>query len=248
MQSDAPRCAAPGCEETALCNAHIIPRGFARRLSRPGGHNLAIRPEGSKPAKQPLGAFDSQILCALCDSKLGVFDQYAIRFCGGLDATGDARTGTIFQHEQFDGDTFTLAVLAILWRASISKREEFTHITLGPYAASATHVLFENAKLTDLRAFQVVLMRYASSTHDARKIIFPIQRIRSGALNAFTLGIGGFMVIAKLDQRSFDPQLRPYIINGATRLVAPHIKFEETAEYSFFREAAAEDRRRGRRQ
>jgi len=245
VQRDSPRCAAPGCEEATLCNAHIVPRGFARRLSSPGGHNLAIRPDGSKKAKQPLGTFDSQILCGPCDSKLGVFDQYAIRFCDGLDATGDARTGTIFRHEQFDGDTFTLAVLAILWRASISKREEFTHISLGPYTGPAAQVLFGSAELADLPAFQVALMRYASNTHDARKVIFPILRIRSGALNVFTLGIGGFMVIAKVDQRPFDPQLRPYVINGATSLAVPRIRFEETAEYSYFREAAAEDRRRG---
>lgn len=126
-------CQAPGCEETRLCHAHIVPAGFARTLSGPGGHNKAIRSTGAKRAKQPHGEFDSGILCEACDAKLGRFDEYAITFCASLPLTLNARTGKVFGHAPFDGGQFARAMLAILWRASISDRDQFRDIDLGPY-------------------------------------------------------------------------------------------------------------------
>lgn len=87
-------------------------------------------------------------------------------------------------------------------------------------------------------------MRYASSELDARKFIFHPLRIRSGPLNVYVMGVGGFQVIAKFDQRPFSPRLRSYVINGATRLIVPHVTLEETAEFEFFVGAAKEERSR----
>lgn len=235
-------CRAPGCTETKLCRAHIVPAGFARSLSGPGGHNKAIRSTGAKPANQPHGEFDSGILCGGCDTALGVFDQYAINFCSSLGLTPDARTAQLFEHAPFDGAQFARAVLAILWRASVSGRDQFGHIELGPYETRAAAVLFSGAPLSDFPEFEVVLNRYASSEHDTRKFVFMPLRIRSGALTAFTIGLGGFLVWAKVDQRPLDERLAPFVINAATALRAPIVRFEETAEYALFRKVS----RRGR--
>jgi hypothetical protein len=240
----ADHCNAPGCGSTDWCDAHIVTRGFARTLSAPGRHNRAIRADGSRKAKQPLGPFDPRVLCSACDAKLGAIDEYAIDFCRAIGTTSDARTGSPFRRAHFDGDRFCLAVLAILWRASLSSHPQWSGISLGPYEARAGEILFGHASLSALAGFEVVLMRYASSEHDARKFIFEPLRIRSGQLNVFVLGIGGFQVIAKFDQRPFDRLLQPYVINGATALNAIHVRLEETAEYAYFQRAAAADRRR----
>lgn len=235
-------CRAPGCAETRLCRAHIVPAGFARTLSGPGGQNKAIRSTGAKSAKQPHGEFDTGILCQECDAKLGRVDEYAITFCASLPQTPGARTGKIFSHAPFDGPQFAQAMLAILWRASVSDREQFRDIDLGPYRDRAAAILFEDAPLATLPEFELVLNRYASSEHDARKFVFMPLRIRSGALNAFTIGLGGFLVWAKVDRRPTARPLSPFVINAASELRAPIIRFEETAEYAYFQDAV----RRGR--
>lgn len=237
-----PGCHAPGCAETKLCRAHVVPAGFARTLSDPGAHNRAIRRTGSKPASQPHGEFDTELLCGPCDERLGRLDEYAIRFCASLPQTGRARTGEVFRHAPFDGDTFAQAMLAILWRASASARDQFTGINLGPYADRVASVIFGGASLSSMPEAEVVLLRYASDEHDARRFIFMPLRIRSGALNAFTLGLGGFLVWAKIDRRPTNPILAPFVINAATELLAPTARFEETAEYSYFRQAGRIDR------
>lgn len=241
---DASICRAPDCAATKLCNAHVIPRGFARVLSKPGGHNRTVTANGSRPAKQPLGPFDSKILCADCDGKLGRYDDYAIGFCKALPMTNTATTGSIFRHDAFDGNLFALAILAIFWRASISKRAEWGHISLGPHEERAGQTLFATRDLSSFPEFEVTLLRYASSNHDARRFIFPPLSIRSGGVNAYSLGVGGFLVITKFDQRPFDPALGDFVINRATSLKAPHLRFEESAEYAHFREAGAAERRR----
>lgn len=192
-------CRAPGCNATSLCRAHIVPAGFGRTLSGPGGHNRVVRSTGSKPAKQPLGEFDNDILCSRCDARLGVLDEYPIRLCATLPQTGTGRVGEVFRHSPFDGSRFALGILAILWRASISARSQFQDVRLGPYEDRAAAVLLSGSPMSELPEYEVVLLRYASSEHDARRFVFSPHRIRSGVLNAFTMGLGGFQVYAKVD-------------------------------------------------
>src|SRR5450759_5309769 len=73
------------------CRSYDEPRSTSQNLcaevlSRGNeGYVLSIRPH-RKPAisKYQLGAFDSAILCASCDGKLGRFDDYAADFCGSF--------------------------------------------------------------------------------------------------------------------------------------------------------------------
>lgn len=237
-------CHAPGCTATVLCRAHIVPQGFARTLSEPGGHNRAVRATGSKPANQPNGQFDPAILCGPCDGRLGLFDAYAIDFCDALPRSVNERTGSPLQREPFDGTHFAKAMLAILWRASISARVEWSDISFGPYEGQAADILFGDNSLADQDIFEIVLLRYASRHLDTRKFIFHPIHIRSGPLNMYAMGVGGFLVLTKVDQRSFHTPMRPYLIAGASRLETVHIRFEETGEFDFFRRAAAEERKR----
>lgn len=238
------KCRAPHCNATKLCRAHIIPQGFARPLSEADGHNKAVRSDGAKPANQPLGPFDLNILCSACDNALGVFDEYAINFCASLPTTGAAPTGSHYRRPEFNGPTFARAILAIVWRASISAREEWAEIALGRYEPIVGDILYGLSQLSDFPEIEIALLRYASADHDARKFIFNPLRIRSGNLNVFSMGLGGFQVLAKIDQRPFHEQIRPYVVNTATSLTVLHVRFEETAEYAFFKAAAQADRRR----
>ena len=60
--------------------AHIIPRAFARDI-RDDGPNMQLRPDRVGQAKPQLGEYDPNILCASCDGRLGLLDDYAIEVC-----------------------------------------------------------------------------------------------------------------------------------------------------------------------
>lgn len=235
-------CHAPECSEHKLCKAHIFPRGLARDLSPKGGHNRIITTEGSRAAGQPLGEFDPSILCSDCDNVLGRFDDYAVETCRQIDWTRVGRTGELFSHAPFDGDLFARFVLAVLWRASISKRMSWSGIKLGPYEERAATLLFDGKLPVELPGYEVVLGRYASENHDARKFYSIPVRFRSPHFNAFSFAAGGFQVIAKFDQRPFPGMFQDLVINGRSNLTAYLTRLEETVEFKLLLECAQAER------
>lgn len=114
---------------------------------------MQLRPDRIGIARPELGEYYRDILCRDCDNKLGVFDDYAIDVCRAFKKK-HTRDGKLFAILNVDGDKLAKFILAVLWRASISKRESFFGIRLGPYEPQARDVLFGAAPLSSLRAFQ----------------------------------------------------------------------------------------------
>ena len=107
-------------------------RAFARYLGEGGGPNVLMSMSRVRQAKPQLGEYDSQILCASCDGKLGVFDGYAVEVFRSFQSEHRVvAAGTEYEFAPFDGDKFAKALLAILWRGSITKSESFRLIDLG---------------------------------------------------------------------------------------------------------------------
>lgn len=95
-------------------------------------------------SKQPTGEYDGNILCAECDNiKIGQLEDYAskVLYSGNLSKNnllkisafpnpgGTAHTLV----ENLLYSEFKLFLLSILWRASISSRDYFNKVQLGPY-------------------------------------------------------------------------------------------------------------------
>ena len=95
---------------------------------------MQLRPDRIGIAKPELGEYDRDILCRDCDNKLGVFDDYAIDVCRAFKKK-HTRDGKLFAILNVDDDKLAKFILAVLWRASISKRESFFGIRLGPLRA-----------------------------------------------------------------------------------------------------------------
>ena len=74
-------CRGLNCSSTDLVKAHIMPRGFAKTI-RGDEPNVKIAEKGVVVEANPqLGEHDNGILCASCDGKLGILDDYAIEVC-----------------------------------------------------------------------------------------------------------------------------------------------------------------------
>lgn len=77
-------CHGLGCTCTKLIDAHIIPRGFARDIMGSHTHNMQVSMDRARVTQH--GVYDPKILCAECDGKLGVYDDYAIEICRRFNA------------------------------------------------------------------------------------------------------------------------------------------------------------------
>lgn len=227
------------CSNTDLVDAHIIPKGFGRIIRGPG-RNIVMSLQDVRDAQPPLGEFDRNILCAACDNKLGYFDDYAIEVCRKFETKRIRSPHRSFEYRNFEGERFTKFVLAVLWRASISKRDNFEEISLGPYEDQARDVLFGAAPLAQFKPFQVIVQRYTSPHLNMKGIYSLPKRAPFTDLNLNTYGfmLSGFRILAKVDSRPLPAGFKPFITNVTQTLRGLFVEFEKTPEFERVKDAA----------
>lgn len=132
----------------------MIPAGFGGFI-RGEGSDIAVTERGANQASPQLGEYDPEILCGACDGQLGRLDAYGLDVCRTFQAAHRRLGGGRFDIPAVDGDQFAKFVLAVLWRASISRRGSFESVALGRYQETARQVLFG---VRDLGAGSVALL------------------------------------------------------------------------------------------
>ena len=229
-------CRAPHCSSIDWARAHIVPACFARRLSSIRGRNIHLTATGGQRARQQNGETDDNILCRACDAVIGQLDQYGLEVC--------QRFPTGPYNERFaelnvvDGDRFALFVLSIIWRASISNRENFACIDLGRYEALAAKALFEGFPMADFSEYSLIANRFWSDHLDAAKFYTLPVRDNIRGINIVKFALGGFQLIAKFDRRPFSGDFATLAANGKSVLRCAVIPLENTSEFSMMLESA----------
>jgi hypothetical protein len=165
MMDERHPCRGLNCTSTDLVKAHIMPRGFARTIKNDGPNVIIAKKRGVLEANPQLGEYDDGILCASCDGKLGILDDYTVEVCRSFETRKQTISRDIFEMSGFDGDKFSKAILAILWRASISERENFKSVSLGPYEATVRDVVFGACELTAFPEYELIMARYKKPVH-----------------------------------------------------------------------------------
>ncbi len=242
-------CRGPGCNSVDLIEAHIIPRSFGQVIQYPTAANVTLTMDAATQ-KNPLGVFNSGILCSACDGHLNKqYDAPAFEFFKKfrLKRSHLNMRKTRFSKTGINCDLLCGFFLSVLWRASISTRPECT-LTLGPYEDEARDVLFGLKPLSSFDAFEVMVQRYRSKTIDVDKLyIFP-ELAPFGELNAYGFSLLGYQITVKIDQQPLPNFFSPYILNRKRVFRGFLVDFENTLE---FRRAIdmtirAEDRKAGK--
>ena len=238
-------CLRPGCTATNLCNAHVVPQGFARDVRGDGATNRRVTGTGIKAAFPALGDYDPAILCAVCDGVLGELDKYAIETFRRF-ADVPLKLGTIAALDDVDGDWISRFVLAVLWRASISRRPEWRNVALGPFSDPAAAIVFGDRPLSDLPAYQLIAYRYQRDPDlDPTRLYSTPTRARMDGLNTISIALSGFRFVAKIDRRPFAAVVAPAIINGASSLKAFVVDYRTGADFQALVRATEADIARG---
>jgi hypothetical protein len=228
------------CRDPDLCDAHIFPRSFARDIMR--GHTQAKRLSLRAVTSTQHGVYDSDILCATCDRKLGVYDKYAVEVCRRAASTQavlktdvDLALSKLASIPDVDGDRLALFVLALMWRASISKRWEFRKVDLGDYCQPVREVLFGHCSLDSLRGFQTYVERFQTKRRISPNGFYTSPyRVLTPERNAWAFALRGFRFTVKFDPRPFNDEVKPFIINGSTSLLCPLVSIEGGPEDAAF--------------
>jgi hypothetical protein len=205
---------------------------------------MALSMHQTGPAFPQLGEYDENILCAECDNKLGVFDNYALKVCKEFPQKHTTPRDNIFEMPDVDGDSFAKFVLAVLWRASISKRPAAAAVRLGKHESIARDVLFGAKPLNAMSAFRVLFQRYTSDHLDPAGIYTLPTRAAFHHWNSYGFAVSGFRVAAIIDSRPMPAALASYIVNGSKSLRGSFKRFEDTSEFEAAANMVVADARR----
>lgn len=229
-----------GCQGIPI-KSHIIPRGFARQFLATGKSNKAISFDAVKSTQH--GIFDKSILCSDCDRRLGFLDDYAIEVSRIFDNASVPLNAHARELIPVNCDALAKFVLSVLWRASVSERDEFQSVDLGRYEDACHKILFEDFRLSNFYEYQLVVTRLLHSklsVHDF--YTHPLKRRHLG-VNIWVFAAGGFEFIAKLDKRAFCNSPEIVKINGNS-LKCTRQKFEDSIVYPSIRDAFIAQMRR----
>lgn len=149
-------------QEKKLCKrSHIIPNfTYKRELfndSKNNGRAVSFDMKSGKKRNINTGEYESNILCEECDNKIiGNLEDYFSRVIYGGKIKDNIRNRIIRQQDGLeysliagvDYKKVKLFLLSIIWRASVSSRPFFKHVSLGPYENEIRKAIFENKNVS----------------------------------------------------------------------------------------------------
>lgn len=124
------------CEQDRkLIKAHILPKSFYKPLIEDSEPPKVYSSDPEEyPRRSRTGIYDKNILCAECDGKIGVWDDYAHDLLinkaedKSLFIDGGCGYKLVLNYDYKKLKMFTVS---LLWRASISGQQHFNNVDLG---------------------------------------------------------------------------------------------------------------------
>ena len=197
--------------DKVLCKSHIISKAIFRdAMSNDLNRGLSMYTEQRIENGKMAGEYE-YLLCRDCEDVVGEYDDYGIKFLRRTVGTrlamlnGETVPDDVDLLSQIDLEKLMLFIVSVLWRASISSREFYSNVKLGPHELIAKRIIRKELALTkDL--FPFFISRY-SGLYVAGKIIINPVMLRINGLIFYNLNMNGFNVSVKVGQRNLRPPL-----------------------------------------
>lgn len=226
-------------QKKKLIKAHIIPKNFY--LARKDARYLLINSKTGKYAYKQNGGYDSNILCGDCDNHVfGEFDKegYRVLF-GDFNKYKYIQTYPQGKIYQLDSNNFNYVKLrnffiSILWRASISKLEEWSNINLGGYERKALNILKGKREYPEL--FKILIYKN-SLTEDINEGVL-IAKGKTSKYKKYVIQMAGYRIEVMVDStritNKYKLQYETYFLNStyANIIETPEVSRRVNHEYN----------------
>ncbi|HEY9824774.1 MAG TPA: hypothetical protein V6D19_04950 [Stenomitos sp.] len=226
--------------EKELIKAHIIPRQLYTLIREasidepPGAQSPWIYVAGMEQARDQCqsGIYDPSILCGECDHYLGEWDNYGQTFLLNPSFLGNhlfdnAGRLTAYKIAEFDYKQLKLFFMSILWRAEITNHQFFSQIKLVPWEEKLRKMLLAQDPGNE-NDFSVVLFKYEGALSEIMQN--PTKHKQDG-VNYYRFRFPKYGFLIKVDQRSFHPELLPFVISSNQQLLIRVMDYKNTKEY-----------------
>jgi len=186
------------------CNAHIFPGSLLKLLAPCQYGSLKVVGTDMKRSKRaPIGSYDSKILCATCDNKIGTYDAYARMFVEKSTLTPHA-SGVGWTISGADQHKLKMFCISYLWRASITSLTEFNGVSLGDVHEERIRQMIINDNSGSVHDYTTTIQRFNNDNGEFGGILFP-ARTKIAGLTAYEGYLPyGYKFWIKVDSRIED--------------------------------------------
>lgn len=219
-----------------LCNqSHIIPNFMYQDLLAEKGKMIKAK-SGEQPERTKsiqTGDFDKHILCEDCDNRvIGQYESYASKVLYGGKVPIKVKNLKIgdnkfIEVENINYKKFKLFLLSILWRASISDRNFFNTVYLGPYEEVLRKMIL-NMSAGSVNEFPFIVRAYRSKLISG--LIASPRKIRVNNNICYKFQVNKFEYIFRVSRDSNDI-FSKLTIDESNKIKIPYICEEEKDEY-----------------
>ena len=233
-------------EEKKLCMAHILPKALKTILNagKTNDHLKSVSIEEGKAHNIQTLEFDKEILCSSCDGILGKYDRVlveVIRYFFDDEArnkfSNPIRTVDVIT----DTEKLKLAIAAVLYRMSLSKR--FSKLYLGKTYEPEFKTWLQNGSIPeDMRSWlEVVLFGYNKDKNDLDRTMTadPLAG-RAERIHHYFLFLPGLLAIAKVGKAKWTSSVAKYprINANPENLEIPVLNYEESIHFDMLSQAS----------
>lgn len=203
--------------------------------------NKEIINKKERPNKRFTGEFESDILCVSCDNIiLGTLDSYAINlffkgFNDDIVKIHNVKNLNGYDYsviENIDYKKLKLFLLSILWRASISKRDFFRDVNLGPYENIIREMILLNDP-KESKDFPIITYSTKDEKLNFNSLIGQPRKVKQNNSHVYIFVINGLIFLYFINNRFISSELIEYSPSEANSFKIIHIPENQSREYIF---------------
>jgi len=211
-------------DKDLLKKSHIIPQFMHKGLRDGDGKFFRISIDDfSKSQAIYTGEFESDILCQECDNNiLGGLEGYASRLLYG----GQLYKGENIKFENrknqygvamtnisgIDYEKFKLFLLSLLWRASISNRNFYQQVDLGPHEDIIRKMIL-GGNPDDYKQYPCLIATYLNHKELPPALVGQPIRVKSKDGTRYVFLIGGFIYMFFVSSHAIPDWIFELVIN-----------------------------------
>jgi hypothetical protein len=189
-------------KDKKLVRAHIIPKSLWKPLfndERPPQSLSTAPPVDDK--KSPVGIYDTEILCAQCESIFSPWDDYAQKLLLAKPSEEQYVVNNgrkiAYVETAIDYAKLKLFFISLLWKAAVSNHFFFARVNVGSFEPQLRRMILKGDP-GEPDTFAVMI---AKCDDRLGPIVLNPQAERWGEINYYHFYLAGYMAYIKVDSR-----------------------------------------------
>lgn len=205
--------------------SHIIPASFFEVHNQKYPPLIMGNKSGSFPKISRQGVYDQEIVIQEGEDILKRLDQYGYETLvkNKKDFEPIVLNSEVlgFKLVDYDYARLKLFVLSILWRASVSKKAEFSKVSLGPHEEIFRKMILDHQPC-DPEVYSVQFFIFDEKIFELGSALFPAKE-KIEEINYYRVYLREFIALVKVDRRKSLKCFSPFIIRPNSAL--PIVKY-----------------------